>query len=209
MEWKNNHPKLAEMLDKIFWDNKYKENNIGWDVGKISTPLKEYFDQLTNKDLNILIPGGGNSYEAEYLHHLGFKNVYVVDFSKTALTNIQKRVPSFPSKNLIQANFFDLNSVDLGLSFDLIIEQTFFCAIAPSLRSKYAIQAKYLLAKKGKLVGLLFNDTLYNDRPPYGGNKKEYLNYFKPYFKIQIMSKCYNSIKKRDGRELFIKLARI
>lgn len=30
-------------------------------------PLKVYFDQLTNKDLKILIPGGGNSHEAEYL----------------------------------------------------------------------------------------------------------------------------------------------
>ena len=66
------------VLNEAFWDNKYKSGKTGWDIGSISTPLKKYFDQLTNKELKILIPGGGNSYEAEYLHKLGFKNVYVV-----------------------------------------------------------------------------------------------------------------------------------
>ena len=84
-------------LDEQFWDTRYQNNDIGWDLAEISTPLKVYFDQLTNKELRILIPGGGNSYEAEYLHNQGFKNVYVVDLSETALDNIKKRVPSFPS----------------------------------------------------------------------------------------------------------------
>ena len=121
------------LLNEIFWDNKYKSEQTGWDIGSISTPLKEYFDQLTNKELKILIPGGGNSYEAEYLHKKGFKNVYVVDISATVLTNFQKRVPSFPNQCLINIDFFELND-----SFDLIIEQTFFCAINPDLRPKYA-----------------------------------------------------------------------
>ncbi len=56
----------------------------------ISTPLKEYFDQLTNKEIRILILGGGNSYEAEYHHKLGFKNVFVIDYTPTALSNLKK-----------------------------------------------------------------------------------------------------------------------
>jgi len=87
------------LLDESFWDNKYKSEQTGWDIGYVSTPLKEYFDQITNKDLKILLPGGGNSYEAEYLHELGFKNVYVVDISSTVLSNFQKRVPSFPNQH--------------------------------------------------------------------------------------------------------------
>ena len=121
------------VLSEAFWDNKYKSGETGWDIGYISTPLKKYFDQLKNKELKILIPGGGNSYEAEYLHKLGFKNVYVVDISSTVLINFQKRVPSFPNHHLIKTDFFGLKD-----SFELIIEQTFFCAIHPSLRPKYA-----------------------------------------------------------------------
>jgi thiopurine S-methyltransferase len=187
------------ILNERFWDNKYKSEQTGWDIGSISTPLKEYFDQLTNQKLKILIPGGGNSYEAEYLHNLGFKNVYVVDISATALTNFQKRVPSFPNQHLINANFFDLED-----SFDLIIEQTFFCAINPNLRTEYASKMSELLLTNGKLVGLFFNIPLFEDRPPFGGTKKEYIPYFKPYFKLNIIENSYNSILERRGNELFI-----
>lgn len=187
-------------LSKVFWENKYKTNKIGWDLGVISPPLKTYFNQLDNKELKILIPGGGNSYEAEYLFNNGFKNIYVVDLAKSALDNIKMRVPSFPEHQLIHANFFDLEN-----QFDLIVEQTFFCAINPELRQKYANKMDSLLHKKGKLVGLLFDAKLNEDHPPFGGNIQEYLSYFEPYFSIEIMENCYNSYHNRQGMELFIK----
>ncbi|SFI97848.1 class I SAM-dependent methyltransferase [Olleya namhaensis] len=185
-------------LNAGFWDDRYQSNDIGWDLGTISPPLQAYFDQLTNLDLKILIPGGGNSYEAEYLYNKGFKNIFVVDLSKTALDNLKARVPDFPSSNLILDNFFDLN-----MMFDLIIEQTFFCAIDPSLRNAYAKKASEILNSKGSVSGLLFDAVLNTTHPPFGGSKTEYLGYFKPYFDIKIMDEAYNSIKPRAGRELF------
>ena len=188
-------------LSEGFWENKYKTNKIGWDLGEVSPPLKTYFDQLTHKELKILIPGGGNSYEAEYLFKLGFKNVYVVDVSKIPLENLQNRVPDFPSSHLIHADFFDLKD-----RFDLIIEQTFFCAINPNLRVKYASKMNDLLTDKGKLVGLLFDAKLNEEHPPFGGNKEEYLSYFEPYFSLDIFQECYNSYQNRQEMELFVKL---
>ncbi|WP_233900158.1 methyltransferase domain-containing protein [Tenacibaculum piscium] len=186
-------------LSEFFWDNKYLNNKIGWDLGEISPPLKMYFDQLKNKELKILIPGGGNSYEAEYLFNNGFKNVFVVDLSKTALENIKKRVPSFPKEQLILGDFFDLN-----ITFDLVIEQTFFCALNPNLRLNYAKKMNDLLTEKGKLVGLLFDAILNDNHPPFGGNKKEYITYFKPYFRFNVLEKCYNSYHNRQAMELFM-----
>ncbi|MFT5762173.1 MAG: SAM-dependent methyltransferase [Polaribacter sp.] len=186
------------ILNEIFWGNKYKTNKTGWDLGEISPPLKAYIDQLTNKDLKILIPGGGNSYEAAYIFKKGFKNVYVIDISEIPLQNLQKEAPNFPSKQLIHGNFFDLD-----IHFDLILEQTFFCAIDPNLRSNYAVKIKELLNKNGKLVGLLFEARLNEDHPPFGGSKEEYLNYFTPHFDILTMENCYNSIQSRAGMELF------
>ena len=185
-------------LSTDFWGNKYKSNKIGWDLGAISPPLKAYFDQLENKELKILIPGGGNSYEAEYLFNNGFKNVFVVDISKEPLNNLEERVPKFPLSQLINANFFDVNS-----TFDLIIEQTFFCAIDPNLRAKYASKMDDLLNENGKLVGLLFDAKLNEEHPPFGGNKEEYLSYFNTYFSITKMESCYNSYHNRKGMELF------
>lgn len=188
-------------LNKNFWDLRYQNNETGWDIGYISTPLKKYIDQLTDKNIKILIPGGGNSYEAEYLHNLDFKNVFVVDISPTALTNLKNRVPDFPKNHLINIDFFKLNN-----SFDLILEQTFFCSLTPKLRDNYVLKMNQLLRPNGKLVGLLFNIPLNKDRPPFGGTKKEYLSYFKNYFKIEIMELSYNSISERTNNELFIKL---
>ncbi|MBU3010952.1 methyltransferase domain-containing protein [Polaribacter vadi] len=190
-------------LSKGFWENKYKTNKIGWDLGEISPPLKSYFDQLTNKNLKILIPGGGNSYEAEYLFKKGFKNVSVVDISKQPLENIKNRVANFPDSQLIFADFFDLD-----LKFDLIIEQTFFCAINPNLREKYASKMYKSLNKNGKLVGLLFDAKLNEDHPPFGGNKEEYKTYFKPYFSLDIFTECYNSYPNRQEMELFVKFVK-
>ncbi len=190
-------------MDNIqeFWNKRYEENTTGWDLGEVSPPLKAYFDQLTDKNLKIIIPGCGNAYEAEYLHKNGFTNVFLVDIAPLALENFSRRVPGFPKEHLIQADFFTHQD-----TYDLMVEQTFFCAIHPSLRQKYARHAASILKKGGKLIGLLFDDELNTDHPPYGGCRQEYLQYFTPYFDIKIMETAYNSIAPRAGRELFINL---
>ncbi len=186
-------------LDESFWSEKYLDGHTGWDIGYVSTPLKEYIDQLTDKELKILIPGGGNSYEAEYLFENGFKNVSVIDISTIPLENLLKRVPSFPKKNLLHLDYFELEE-----TYDLIIEQTFFCALNPEIRKEYVQKTHQLLKPKGKLVGLLFNIPLNNDKPPFGGNELEYRSLFEEKFIIDIMETSYNSIPQRAGNELFV-----
>lgn len=185
-----------------YWSQRYQENNTGWDIGAPSTPLKACIDQLEHKDLKILIPGAGNSYEAEYLYNQGFKNIYVLDIAKEPLEAFQKRVPDFPLEHIIQDDFFELKG-----SFDLILEQTFFCSFPPlpETRKQYALKMHELLKQNGKLVGLWFNFPLTGDieKRPFGGTKEEYLSYFEPYFDIKIFENCYNSIPSRIGNELF------
>lgn len=188
-------------FNEEFWDNRYKTNDIGWDLGMVSPPLKSYIDQLKDTSIKILIPGGGNSYEAEYLFRNGFNNVFVVDVSKTALDNIKNRIPEFPEEQLLHSNFFELDS-----SFDLIIEQTFFCALDPNLRSAYVNHIHSLLNDDGKLIGLLFDAPLNDNQPPFGGSKKEYLTLFETHFEILTMKPSYNSHESRQGRELFFRL---
>lgn len=188
-------------LDNNYWSKRYQTQQTGWDIGSISPPLKAYFAQLTNKNLKILIPGAGNAYEAEYLHNNGFNNVFVVDISEEPIKNFQERCPSFKREHLIIGDFFELD-----LTFDLIIEQTFFCALDPSLRNAYAVKMKELLKPNGKVVGVLFDDPLFKDHPPFGGNKQEYLTYFESVFKEVALERCYNSLPPRANRELFMTL---
>lgn len=185
-------------LNKDFWKNRYDTNQTGWDVGVITAPLKEYIDQLNNKNLKILIPGAGNSHEAEYLHHKGFTNVFVIDLVKAPLDNLLKRTPNFPKNNLLQGDFFELND-----SYDLIIEQTFYCALQPDLRDNYVTKMAELLSTNGKITGVLFQFPLTEQGPPFGGSKKEYQNRFSELFHIKTLETSYNSIKPRQGMELF------
>lgn len=191
--------KKMTLLSSDYWNQRYLNNEFAWDIGEVSAPLKAYIEQLKNKQLNILIPGAGNAYEADFLIESGFKNVSVLDFAKAPLVNIKKRNPLITDEQLIENDFFEHQG-----QYDLILEQTFFCALNPSLRHKYAEHMNTLLKPGGKLVGLLFNDVLNSDRPPFGGNKMEYLELFEPIFKIRTFEKCYNSIKPRADRELFM-----
>ena len=185
--------------DDKFWSELYRENRTRWDIGYPAPPLKEYFDQITDKELKILIPGAGNAYEAEYLYKNGFKNVFVLDWAREPINNLQNRYNDFPKENLLCEDFFLHKN-----KYDLIIEYVFFCAIDPSLRQEYAIKISELLNAGGKLVGILFDDPILNEEgPPFGGSKEEYIKYFEPYFNIIVYETAYNSIKPREGRELF------
>ncbi|MFC2176509.1 methyltransferase domain-containing protein [Bacteroidota bacterium] len=188
-------------LDKDFWNDRYVGNQIGWDLGTPSTPLKEFIDTLTDKSIRILIPGCGNAYEAEYLHQQGFKNVFVIDLAPLALAGFSKRVPEFPKDHLILGDFFEHQS-----EYDLILEQTFFCALNPELRAAYAKKMNELLAPNGKLAGVMFCFPLTEAGPPFGGSTKEYTGYFNDLFEIKSMKPCLNSVQPRLGQELWVEL---
>lgn len=186
-------------LNKEFWEDKYANNQLRWDIGHISTPLKAYIDQLSNKEQKILVPGAGNGYEVGYLYEQGFSNVFVIDIAEQPLKNIICENPDFPERHLLQMDFFDYEENN----FDLILEQTFFCALNPSLRGSYVSKMHDLLHENGNLVGLLFDFPLTKKGPPFGGDIEAYRKLFRQYFKIKILEKAYNSIEPRKGNELF------
>lgn len=181
------------------WDLQYQNKNTKWDIGYASTPLTKYFDQLKDKFIRILIPGCGFAHEAAYLYKKGFKNITIVDIAATPLKQFAEKYPDFPEKKLIQADFFSLEG-----RFDLIVEQTFFCSLPPTMRQDYVKKMAELLTSEGKLVGVLWSIHFNEDNPPYGGSKEEYLAYFKPFFHLNTFENSYNSILPRDGKELFL-----
>ncbi len=187
-------------MDSSFWENRYKEGSTGWDIGKASRPIEEYIKQIHKKNLNILIPGAGNGYEAEALLKMGFESITVLDWAESPLKNLKDRLSSTGNNlRLLHENFFDHQG-----SYDLILEQTFFCALDPSLRKDYAQKVASLLKPEGKLVGLLFHFQNEKQGPPFGGNPAEYQFLFNQDFKIKTLEMAYNSIPPRMGKEVFI-----
>lgn len=183
-----------------FWTNRYDNAQTGWDIGYPSTPVVAYFDQLTDKNQRILIPGAGNSYEAEYLFKKGFHNLHILDIANPPLENFARRVPDFPKEQIYHADFFSHEA-----TYDIILEQTFFCALPPAMRADYARQMAGLLAPGGRLAGLWFSFPLRENQeePPFGGSRAEYLSYFDDFFTVKHFEACYNSIPPRQGNEFF------
>jgi hypothetical protein len=191
-------------LDKTSWNERWLANETKWDIGYPAPAIVDFAKSLSNKTIRILIPGCGNAYEAEYLHENGFTNVFVVDYAEEALKRFAERVPSFPKDHLLQSDFFLLEAG----KFDLIIEQTFFCAIDPSLRNSYAEKMHEILNENGVLAGLLFTSVPNAEGPPFPGSVEEYQKLFSKGFTIHKLEQCQNSIKQREGRELWIELVK-
>ena len=129
-------------LNKEFWNQRYVDNNAGWDLGEVSPPLKEYIDTLTNKSLRILIPGCGNSYEADYLLQKGFTNITIIDIAPDLVQRLKEKHKENSNIKILLGDFFEHAS-----QYDLILEQTFFCALDPALRKKYVSKMHELLAE--------------------------------------------------------------
>ncbi|MCB2378264.1 TPMT family class I SAM-dependent methyltransferase [Hymenobacter sp. BT635] len=193
---------LDSPLDAAYWSARYAQGQTGWDTGAITPPLLNYFLQMRlPRTARILIPGAGRGYEAEYLHAAGYDHVFVADIAPEALRDLQARVPGFPATHLLEQDFFALPTAP---PYDLIVEQTFFCALDPSLRPAYAQQCAALLRPGGTLMGLLFDTEFSPPGPPFGGSRAEYESYFAPYFDFVHFETATNSIKPRQGKELFI-----
>ena len=197
---------VSAAFDAPYWQARYATpGRTQWDAGCITPPLRAYIDQLpAGAQPRILIPGAGRAYEAEYLHRRGFRHVVVADLAPAPLADLAARVPDFPAENLWLTDFFALDTTE---QFDLLLEQTFFCALAPAQRPAYAQQCAHLLRPGGRLVGLLFETEFTGAiEPPFGGTRAEYRAYFEPYFSFIHFDTATNSLPARRGRELFIEL---
>jgi copper chaperone CopZ len=124
----------------------------------------------------------------------------VIDIAPTLIAVLKQKFVNHPNIKIILGDFFEHQG-----QYDWIIEQTFFCALPPTMRPKYVWKMHQLLAPKGKIVGLLFNRE-FEVGPPFGGNKVEYINLFSGAFTIEKMEVCANSVAPRANSELFIEL---
>ncbi|HEY4109034.1 methyltransferase domain-containing protein [Puia sp.] len=196
--------------DPDYWNERWLTGDTGWDMGGVSPPLQHYFQQLTHKDLPILIPGCGNAYEAAWLLDNGFTDITLLDIAEQPTRLLREKFAGSPIK-ILTADFFQHQG-----QYHLIVEQTFFCSLDPTLRPAYAEKAHDLLRPGGRLAGLLFDRDFTGgppDRPPvcrpkahqppYGGHKAEYQKLFGKNLTLKTLAPCYNSIKPRAGKELF------
>ena len=197
------------ILDSVFWDNKYLNNEDGWDIGKPTPIFVDYESKLIKKS-KILIPGCGRGYDAMYLSSKGHI-VDALDFSSLALSYLkQNSIKRKLTLNIINEDFFSI-SKKYNYYYDYIFEYTFFCAIQPKYRQEYVEKCHSILKENGKIISIFLPMTTKNNNasPPYQVTINEVKNLFKGKFNIKIKENLVNSIGPRKNNEFFAELKKI
>lgn len=187
-------PKLTEE----YWEQRHASGDTPWDIGGPSPALRTFYNTIEDRSVRVLIPGAGHVHEAQSLLELGFIDITVCDISATAIKHLQGLLPSDGRVSFYTGDFFAMEG-----QFDIIVEQTFFCALDPSYREAYVSKMADLLSENGLLAGLLFATQFAKEGPPFGGSMEEYRDLFACKLHIWKMEMCSDSIPQRLGNEVF------
>ena len=181
------------------WERHYKANDLGWDLGEVAPPFVRLWEEKKISPCKAIIPGCGLGHEAIFLAERGFQ-ITAVDYTKGAIDSLEK---ALKKKNLsgevLRQDFFELDSY-YNDEFDLMVENTFFCAINPSMRKKYVLTAGRILKSGALLVGL-FYETDKKGGPPFNTRKSDIEEHFSARFAIEVLSKTPHSAEQRQGKE--------
>ncbi len=148
-----------------FWQSRYREGNIPWDLGEPSRPVRWLVEHHFPPTGKVLIPGCGRGHEALYLAERGYQ-VTAVDLVAEPLEYLRKAArKSSLEIEILQQDIFEL-APRYNDAFDVFLEQTFFCSIDPLLYVDYAVLAYRALKPGGQLLGV-FMEVLWEGGPPH------------------------------------------
>jgi thiopurine S-methyltransferase len=188
------------------WQKHYEEDNLRWDLGEVSPPIRHFLENNPIKTGRAIIPGCGQGHEVILLAKKGF-SVTAVDYTKGATERLKRNLQN----NGVGANVICVNFFNLGLEhinkYDLMLEQTFFCAIHPTLRNSY-VNLVFRILKPGGLLTGVFYETGEDDGPPFNTTRAHILRHFSGPFEIKHLEKTNRSAEKRQGKEWFAVLKR-
>ena len=195
----------VDISSSKFWNNCYRNNDTGWDLGGTTPIFRNWCDSLKSQK-EICVPGCGNGYDVLYFANKGHR-VTAIDFAKEPTRTLKKE-----SKNsnlnidIIVKDIFNLTP-EFNNRFDYIIEYTCYCAIDPKMRNQYINIMYDLLKPGGELVGIFLpvNKDLKDGGPPFGVQLNQTIKAFLKKFKLIESIRHPLSIVPRVDKEQFVR----
>jgi methyl halide transferase len=189
------------------WQRHYDEGDLGWDLGQVAPPFVRLLESKSILPGKTLIPGCGRGHEVIYLVENGFE-VTAVDYSSGAVDHLKSTVEERKLKcKVLHMDFFGISSDHNGV-YDLLIEQTFFCAISPEQRSSYVSTVARVLKQGGMLAGLFYHTGEKEGGPPFNTTREDILKHFSDSFEIRELSKAEDSAEQRKDKEWLVILVK-
>jgi methyl halide transferase len=140
-----------------YWNGRYVEGRTGWDLGGPPAALIRVIRALSTPParLRVLVPGAGRGHDALAWAEAGHE-VTAADFAPLAVAAMREAAAARGLPLAVrEADIFALPD-DFAGAFDVVWEQTCFCAIPPDRRPDYARAMAACLAPGGQLVGLFW-----------------------------------------------------
>lgn len=184
----NGCPKTSEG-----WEGRYQQGDTPWDLGAPPPALVTVIAAET-PPLRVIVPGAGFGHDAIAWAQAGH-HVTLVDIAPTAITGARRLAQAAGVElTLLEADIFALPDADGA--FDLVWEQTCFCAIGLEQRSAYAQQAARWLAPGGRMIALLWNHGA-EGGPPFDVTPEDARAAFAPHFDIESLEPVVESAPQR------------
>jgi len=187
------HPTFSS----LYWEDRYSKGETGWDMKGPAPWLLPATKLFPDTSARILIPGCGNGHEVLQLLSLGYKKITALDFSESACRKLSASLPAETAYSVLCEDFFAHRG-----TYDVVLEQTFFCSFHPSRRPGYVSHMHSLLSSNGLLMGVLFASDFSTAGPPFGGRREDYMSLFQTRFSRVEMELCTSSHPARSGNEL-------
>lgn len=196
--------KSKDGYERDDWQGYYDEEDLRWDIGEVSPPLKRLWGEGALSSGRMIVPGCGQGHEVMFFAEQGF-DVTGVEYTSGGVTLLRDNLKQTGLEaRVIQSDFFELDDSHNNY-YDLMLEQTFFCAIHPRDRSRYVETALRIL-KPGAILAGLFYNTGEEGGPPYDTTEDDVRKHFSSAFEILRLEKCDHSIERRQNKELLVVL---
>ncbi len=193
----------ATPSDAAFWDPLFAADLGGWELGRASPPLADWFEGKALTGRRALVPGCGRGHEARLLAGLGAR-VDAIDLAPTA---IAQAIAATGPGLAIDFQVRDLFTLPRVPTYDLVVEHTCFCAIDPTRREAYVDVCADVLRPGGELVGVFFAHGRPGG-PPFTTTEGEVRALFGGRFEVLTLAPARGSTLVRHGQELFVHLRR-
>jgi len=203
------YSRMREVTGKLpmetSWEQLWKEGVIPWDAQGVTPVIAHLLKTNQIHNGRALVPGCGTGYDVVAMGNPD-RIVTGLDISSTALQQAQLMAEKSPNAEYVHFLNTDFFSFAPQHKFNLIFDYTFFCAIDPSLRARWAEKMAELLLEDGELLTLVFPLDDHDGGPPFTVSLEAYKKVLSPHgFHLMSFEDDIPSVPGRKGLE---KLAR-
>lgn len=193
-------PKSDDALPAGMWEERYQTGETGWDLGGPPPALVALIEDLGETGLRVLVPGAGRAHDAIAWARAGH-HVTAVDYAPSAVAAAQANAAEAGVQlTVAEVDLFDLPASFIG-AFDLVWEQTCYCAILPKQRDAYVAAMAQVLHPGGRFFGLLWNHGK-PDGPPFDVTPEDVRERFPPAFEVVRTDPVRQSVPSRENEFL-------